>query len=105
MNLFAKFKAGLAKTHARLTHELKRIVTRSPRLTAESLEEIEHALIAADLGMAMTTQIVAAVKMGYETQGTAGRDFLTIAQAEIEKVFPPDSPDEEVPGDTTWSPW
>ena len=85
MGLFAKFKAGLAKTHAKLTHELKRIVTRSPKLTAESLEEIEHALIAADLGMAMTTQIITAVKLAYETQGTAGLDYLAIARAEIEK--------------------
>ena len=85
MGLFAKFKAGLAKTHAKLTHEIKRIVTRSPKLTAESLEEIEHALIAADLGMAMTTQIVTAVKLAYESQGTAGLDYLAIARAEIEK--------------------
>ena len=28
MGLFSKFKAGLAKTHAKLTHEIKRIVTR-----------------------------------------------------------------------------
>jgi hypothetical protein len=33
MGLFAKFKAGLAKTHAKLTHEIKRIVTLSPKLT------------------------------------------------------------------------
>jgi fused signal recognition particle receptor len=85
MGLFSKFKAGLAKTHAKLTHEIKRIVTRSPKLTAESLEEIEHALIAADLGMAMTAQIVSAVKLAYETQGTAGLDYLAIARAEIEK--------------------
>ena len=85
MGLFSKFKVGLAKTHAKLTHELKRIVTRSPKLTAESLEEIEHALIAADLGIAMTTQIVAAVKLAYETQGSAGLDYLTIARQEIEK--------------------
>jgi fused signal recognition particle receptor len=85
MGLFSKFKAGLAKTHAKLTHEIKRIVTRSPKLTAESLEEIEHALIAADLGMAMTGQIVSAVKLAYETQGTAGLDYLAIARAEIEK--------------------
>ncbi len=85
MGLFAKFKAGLAKTHARLTHEIKRIVTRSPKLTAESLEEIEHALIAADLGMATTQQIVAAVKQAYESQGGAGLDYLAIARAEIEK--------------------
>lgn len=85
MGLFDKFKAGLAKTHAKLVHEIKRIVTRSPKLTAESLEEIEHALIAADLGMAMTTQIVDAVRKAYESQGTAGLDYLAIARAEIEK--------------------
>jgi len=101
MGLFAKFKAGLAKTHARLTHEIKRIVTRSPRLTAESLEEIEHALIAADLGLAMTTQIVAAVKKAYETQGTAGLDYLAIAQAEIEKSLSTNRPGlREIPGGT-----
>ena len=85
MGLFAKFKAGLARTQSKLVHEIKRIVTRSPKLTAESLEEIEQALIAADLGVAMTTQIVAAVKKAYETQGTAGLDYLAIARAEIEK--------------------
>jgi fused signal recognition particle receptor len=85
MGLFAKFKAGLQKTHALLTHEIKRIVTRSPKLTAESLEEIEQALIAADLGMAMTAQITGAVKKAYETQGGGGLDYLAIARAEIEK--------------------
>jgi fused signal recognition particle receptor len=85
MGLFAKFKAGLAKTHAKLTHEIKRIVTRSPRLTAESIEELEAALIAADLGLAMTDQIITAVKKAYETQGGKGLDYLAIAQAEIEK--------------------
>lgn len=85
MGLFAKFKAGLQKTQAKLTHELKRIITRSPKLTAESLEEIEHALIAADLGLAMTAQITAAVKHAFETQGGAGLDYLAIARAEIEK--------------------
>jgi len=101
MGLFAKFKAGLARTHARLTHEIKRIVTRSPKLTAESLEEIEHALIAADLGMAMTTQIVAAVKKAYESQGTAGLDYLAIARAEIEKSLSANNPSlREIPGST-----
>jgi len=84
MGLFAKFKAGLQKTHSRLTHEIKRIITRSPKLTAESLEELEHALLAADLGLAMTAQITAAVKHAYETQGAAGLDYLAVARAEIE---------------------
>jgi fused signal recognition particle receptor len=92
MGLFAKFKAGLAKTQSKLVHEIKRIITRSPKLTAESLEEIEHALIAADLGMAMTTQIVDAVKKAYESQGTAGLDYLAIARAEIEKSLSANKP-------------
>ncbi len=85
MGLFSKFKQGLQKTHAKLVHEIKRIVTGSPKLTDESLEELEHALISADLGMAMTAQIVAAVKKAYESQGGAGLDVFAIARAEIEQ--------------------
>jgi fused signal recognition particle receptor len=85
MSLFDKFKAGLQKTHSKLTHEIKRIVTRSPRLDAASIEELEIALIGADLGMAMTTQIVDAVKKAYETQGTGGLDVFGVAEQEVEK--------------------
>jgi len=84
MNLFQKFKAGLQKTHNKLAHEIKRIVTRSPKLDAVSLEELEAALIAADLGPAVTAQIVAAVKHAYETQGGAGLDVFAIARSEVE---------------------
>ena len=85
MNLFQRFKAGLAKTHEKLTHEIKRIVTRSPKLTGDSVEELEAALIGADLGMAVTRQIIDAVKKNYETQGGAGADVFAVARAEIEK--------------------
>jgi fused signal recognition particle receptor len=84
MGLFSKFKAALTKTHDKLTHELKRIITRSPKLDAATLEEIEVALIGADLGLEMTSQIVAAVKKAYESQGTAGLDVLAIAKREVE---------------------
>jgi fused signal recognition particle receptor len=85
MGLFDKFKAGLQKTHSKLAHEIKRIVTRSPKLEAGTLEELETALIAADLGMATTTQIVDAVRKGYETQGGAGLDVFAVASNEVEK--------------------
>jgi fused signal recognition particle receptor len=85
MGLFDKFKAGLQKTHSKLTHEIKRIITRSPKLEAGTLEELEVALIGADLGMDMTTQIVQAVKKAYETQGAAGLDVFSVAEAEVEK--------------------
>ena len=85
MGLIQKFREGLHKTHARLAHEIKRIVTASPKLTARSLEELEASLIAADLGPAMTERILAAVKKSYETQGRAGWDVFAVARAEVEK--------------------
>ena len=84
MGLFSKFKAGLQKTHSKLAHEIKRIVTRSPKLAAATFEELEAALIAADLGVAMTSQIIAAVRQAYETQGGAGLDVFAIAKREVE---------------------
>jgi fused signal recognition particle receptor len=41
----------------------------------------------------MTTQIVTAVKLTYETQGTVGLDYLAIARAEIEKSLSGNKPD------------
>ena len=93
MGLFSKFKAGLAKTHSKLVHEIKRIITRSPKLTGDSLEELEQALIAADLGMAVTQQIVAAVKKSYESQGTSGHDVFAIARAEVEANLAANKPE------------
>jgi fused signal recognition particle receptor len=83
MGFFDKLKAGLQKTQSKLTHEIKRIVTRSPRLDDTAIEELEASLIAADLGMPMTTQIVAAVRRAYETQGSDGLDVFGVAQREV----------------------
>ncbi|MGN6552273.1 MAG: signal recognition particle-docking protein FtsY [Verrucomicrobiota bacterium] len=102
MGLFDKFKAGLQKTHSKLVHEIKRIVTRSPRMTGESLDDLEAALIGADLGMAVTTQIIDAVKKAYETQGSTGHDVFAIAQSEVEKnLSANDAALKELPGQLT----
>ena len=85
MGFFDKLKAAFTKTTSALAHEVRRIVTRSPRLTAESLEELEAALLRADLGLPMTQQILGAVKHAFETQGKGGMDFIDIAVAEVEK--------------------
>jgi fused signal recognition particle receptor len=76
-----------------LVHEIKRIVTRSPKLDAAGLEELEAALIAADLGMAMTSQIVGAVKQAYETQGSAGLEVFAVARREVEKSLASNQPE------------
>ncbi len=85
--LFAKFKAGLQKTHQKLSHEIRRVVTRSPRLDSGGIEELEAALIGADLGMLMTNQIIAAVKREYETQGRETLTLFAIAEREVGNIF------------------
>jgi fused signal recognition particle receptor len=85
MGLFQKFKDGLQKTHTKLVHEIKRIVTLSPKLTGSTVEDLEAALLAADLGLAMTDEIVRAVRKAFETQGRSGLAVFEIAQAEVER--------------------
>ena len=92
MGLLDRFKAGLKKTQDKLVHELKRIVTRSPKLTADSIEELEHALLGADLGTAMTAQIIGAARQAFETQGRSGLDFIAVAEREVERSLAGNDP-------------
>ncbi|MCX8107750.1 MAG: signal recognition particle-docking protein FtsY [Verrucomicrobiae bacterium] len=85
MGVFHKLKEGLQKTHSRLVHEIRRLVTGSPRLTGTTLEQLEAILLGADLGRAVTDQIIASVKQAYETQGDHGADVLAIARAVVER--------------------
>jgi fused signal recognition particle receptor len=87
MGLFQKFKEGLQKTHLKLAHEIKRIITSSPKLTAETLEALEIALISADLGGDVSGRIIQAVKLAYETQGRSGLDVFAIARREVEQML------------------
>jgi fused signal recognition particle receptor len=85
MGFFDKLRAGLQKTLEKLAHEIKRIVTFSPTITQHSIEELEAVLIGGDFGMAMTTQIVDAVRKAYESQGREGLDVFAVARREMEK--------------------
>jgi len=83
----AKFKEGLKKTQEKLVHEIKRIVTFSPKMTAATLDDLELALIGADFGTEMSGLIVQKVRKAYETQGSAGLDVLAIARGELERAL------------------
>ena len=84
MGLFDKFFSGLQKTQNRLSHEIKRIVTRSPKLTSDDLEELEATLLGADIGFQTTEQIIGAVRTAYESGGKNSEGVLETARAEIE---------------------
>jgi len=81
MNLFQKFRDGLKKTSTKLAAEIKRIVTRAPRLDAAAIEELEAVLIASDIGIGMTTRIIEQTRAAAKSAGTA--DVFAIARAEI----------------------
>lgn len=55
---FARLRAGLAKSTARLSDGISGIFTKK-RLDAETLEELEELLITADLGVAMASKVTA----------------------------------------------
>jgi fused signal recognition particle receptor len=87
VGFFDKLKSAITKAKDAVSHEIRRIVTRSPRLTAESLQELETALLKADLGMATTRDILAAVRLAFETQGRSGLDFIEVASKEVERIL------------------
>jgi len=81
MNLFQKFRDGLKKTSTKLAAEIKRIVTRAPRLDAAAIEELEAVLIASDIGIGTTNRIIEQTQAAAKSAGTA--DVFAIARAEI----------------------
>ena len=84
MDLFKKFLSGLKKTQSKLSTEIRRIVTRSPKLTEDDIEELEAALLSTDMGFAVTERVVEAVRETYESSGGQGGSVLEVAQAEVE---------------------
>jgi fused signal recognition particle receptor len=87
MGFFDKFRDGLKKSQDKLVHEIRRIVTLSPKLTEATLEELEMALIAADFGTEMSAQIVEAVRKSYESQGREGLDVFGVARGELQQAL------------------
>ena len=79
MGLFSKFFSGLQKTQSKLSGELKRIVSRSPKFTEDDAEELEAVLLASDMGFAVTEEIVDAVREKYQTGGGQAGDVLQVA--------------------------
>jgi fused signal recognition particle receptor len=83
MSLLQKFRDGLRKTQEKFSSEIKRIVTRAPKLDAESLEELEAALISTDVGIDTAVKVV---KLTREAARQSRQvDVFAIARAEIER--------------------
>jgi fused signal recognition particle receptor len=89
---FSRLKAGLSRSSSSLKEQIAHVVTKR-KLDAETLEELEEALITADLGVDTASVLVKAVakdRFGKEVTDTEIREALAAAVAkELEPVAEP----------------
>jgi fused signal recognition particle receptor len=81
----ARLRAGLSRSSTSLKEQIASVVTKR-RLDAETLEELEEALITADLGVetaAMLVKAVAKDRFGKEVTDTEIREALAAATAQM----------------------
>ena len=83
MGLFTKLFSGLKNTQSKLSTEIRRIISRSPKLTEDDIEELEAALLASDIGLAVTGRVIDAVREKYESSGGKSGGVLEVAQTEV----------------------
>jgi fused signal recognition particle receptor len=89
---FSRLKSGLSRSSGDLTQKIASVVTRR-RLDQETLDELEEALITADLGVETAAVLVKAVakdRFGKEVTDTEVREALAAAVGrELEPVAEP----------------
>ena len=94
MNWFNKLKEGLSKSTKKVSESLASLPSLSAligksKLDAASLEEVEDALISADLGTASSIRLAAALK-SYKFTGPVDTDSIALALAEgLETILEP----------------
>src|SRR5438105_5359448 len=65
-NLLERLKAGIQKTRAGLMEKLEDAVSGRKEIDAEVLEELEYALITADIGAPTTAEILERIRQRVE---------------------------------------
>jgi fused signal recognition particle receptor len=85
---FSRLREGLSKTSSKLTENITAIFTKR-KLDSEMLQELEDALIQADLGVDMAIRITEEVARGrYDTE-IAPEEVRAVLGAEVAKVLEP----------------
>ena len=86
--MFARLKAGLARSAAQLTDELSGVFTKE-RLDADTIRDLEDALIRADVGTELAHQLAAEVGQGRYDTDIAEHELRGILADAIAKVLAP----------------
>ncbi len=93
MSIFDKFKSGLQRTKTMLVRNIQTIVTGTNDWNAETYERLEAALIGADLGVSVSTKLVAAIRDRYE-RGLikTTEDIIRVARHDIGETLTHQAP-------------
>ena len=83
-----RLSGGLKRTSSSLGTAITGLVSKR-KLDAETLEDLEHELIRADLGPELAERIVAALGQSRYEKGIAPEELQALLAAEIEKVMAP----------------
>lgn len=83
---FAQLRQGLARTSTALSDNLTSVLSRK-KLDEETLDELEDALIKADLGIAMAARIREALAKARHERGISPQGVREVLAAEIAKVL------------------
>jgi fused signal recognition particle receptor len=87
-SLWQRLTGGLKRTSSALGSAIADLVSKR-RLDAAMLEEIEDALIRADLGVAAAARIAEAVGEGRYDKDVSAEDVKAVVAAEVEKTLAP----------------
>ena len=85
---WGRLSGGLKRTSSALGTSIVDLVTKGPMDPAK-LDEIEEALIRADLGMGVAHRVTAAINEGSYRQGITPDEVKAVIAAEVEKILKP----------------
>ena len=85
---FERLKQGMAKTSSRLTESIAGLVTKK-KLDADTLEELEEVLLAADLGIETSARITDALSKGRFGKMVTPTEIREILADEVARVLEP----------------
>ena len=84
--LFGRIKDGLAKTRSVLGDALRALVGKGRRIDQAFLDQLEDTLLAADIGVAKTEEILTELKTRWKSGDLApGQDLLDLLKASLRK--------------------
>ena len=86
LGLFARLRAGLKKSSDRVTESISGVFTKK-KLDAETLDELEDALIGADMGPNAAMKITRALREKRHDRDITGDDIRMMVADEIEAIL------------------